>query len=186
VGSASYYMPKLLEETLATKFIVIAGYQGGADTDLAVEKGEIHCRSLTIQTYFSREPYGTWRKKGFVRVLMQTGKTRDPRLADVPTLYELMNEHKTPEGPRRLVALALAATEFGRPIIAPPGVPPDRTKTLREAFMKAMSDPELLAEAKRKNFDITPTGGEELQTLAQEVVAQPPDVLEQVKKLLGQ
>lgn len=116
---------------------------------------------------------------------MQTGRTRDPRLSDVPTLYELMDEHKTSEGPRRLVALALAATEFGRPIIAPPGVPADKTRVLREAFMNTMSDPELLAEAKRKNFDITPTAGEELQALAKEVVAQPPEVLEQVKKLLG-
>ena len=44
----------------------------------------------------------------------------------------------------------MAATDFGRPIVAPPGFPADKTKIFREAFMKAMNDPELLAEAKEK------------------------------------
>jgi len=140
----------------------------------------------TIQAYFSREPYHSWREKGFVRVMMQTGRTRDPRLPDVPTLDELMNEYKTAGGPRRLAALALAATDFGRPIVAPPGLAADKSKLLRDAFMKTMKDPELLAEAKNKNFDITPSGGEELEALAKEVVRQPPEVVEQVQKLLGQ
>jgi len=133
-GTSGSYMPKLLEETLGTKFAIVAGYQGGGDIDLAVERGELQCRALTIQAYHSREPYHTWRKTGFARILMQTGKTRDPRLADVPTLDELMDEHKTPEAERRLLPLVLAATDFGRPIIAPPGVAADKTKIFRRVY----------------------------------------------------
>ena len=185
-GTSGSYMPKLLEETLGTKFIVIAGYQGGGEIDLAVERGELHCRALTIQAYHSREPYHTWRKNGFARILMQTGKTRDPRLPDTPTIYELMNEYKTPEAERRLLPLVMAATDFGRPIVAPPGFPADKLKIFREAFMKAMSDPELLAEAKRKNYDIAPTSGEELEALAKQVVSQPPEVVERIKIIMSQ
>jgi tripartite-type tricarboxylate transporter receptor subunit TctC len=97
-----------------------------------------------------------------------------------------MNEHKTPESGRRLVPLVMAGSDFGRPIIAPPGVPPDRIKILRNAFNKTMADPELLAEAKRKNFDIAPTPGEELETLAKAVVTQPPEILERLKNLMSQ
>ena len=122
-GTSGSYMPKLLEETLGTKFTIVAGYQGGGEIDLAVERGELHCRAFTIQAYHSREPYHTWRKKNFARILMQTGQTRDPRLADVPTLRELMDEHKTAEADRRMVPMVLAATDFGRPIVAPPGIP---------------------------------------------------------------
>ena len=179
-------MPRLLEETLGTKFTVVTGYQGGGEIDLAVERGELHCRAFTVQAYHSREPYHTWRKKGFARILMQTGQTRDSRLADVPTLRELMNEHKTPETDRRLVPLVLAANDFGRPIVAPPGVAPDRVRILREAFLKVMKDPELLAEAKRKNFDITPSSGEELEALAKQVMVQPPEIVERVKILMEQ
>jgi tripartite-type tricarboxylate transporter receptor subunit TctC len=80
----------------------------------------------------------------------------------------------------------LGSGEFGRPIIAPPGLPPERTKLLREAFMKSMSDPQLLAEADKKKLEITPVSGEELAKLAAEVIDQPPDVVERMKRILGQ
>jgi tripartite-type tricarboxylate transporter receptor subunit TctC len=185
-GTSGSYLPKLLEETLGTKFTIIAGYKGGAEIDLATERGELHCRALTIQAYHSREPYHTWRKTGFARILIQTGKTRDPRIADAPTIYELMNEYKTPESERRLLPLVFAASDFGRPIVAPPGVPPERIKILREAFLKTMNDPELLAEAKRKNLDITPSTGEELEALAKQVMAQTPEIVARVKTLMDQ
>jgi tripartite-type tricarboxylate transporter receptor subunit TctC len=185
-GTSGSYMPRLLEEVLGTKFTIVAGYQGGGEIDLAVERGELHCRAFTIQAYHSREPYYTWRKKNFARILMQTGQTRDPRLADVPTLGELMDEHKTAESERRLVPMVLAATDFGRPIVAPPAIPVERLKILRDAFLKTMKDPELLAEAKRKNFDITPSSGEDLEALAKQVMAQTPEVVTRVKTLMEQ
>jgi tripartite-type tricarboxylate transporter receptor subunit TctC len=185
-GTSGSYMPRLLEEVLGTKFTIVAGYQGGGEIDLAVERGELHCRAFTIQAYHSREPYYTWRKKNFARILMQTGQTRDPRLADVPTLGELMDEHKTAESERRLVPMVLAATDFGRPIVAPPAIFVERLKILRDAFLKTMKDPELLAEAKRKNFDITPSSGEELEALAKQVMAQTPEVVTRVKTLMEQ
>jgi tripartite-type tricarboxylate transporter receptor subunit TctC len=183
-GTSGTYMPKLLEETLGTKFTIVSGYKGGGEIDLAVERGELHCRALTIQAYHTREPYHTWRRTGFARILMQTGQTRDPRIADAPTIFELMNEHKTPESERRLLPLVFAASDFGRPIVAPPGVPPARIKILREAFLKTISDPELLAEAKRKNLDIAPSSGEELQALAKQVMAQTPEVVARLKTLM--
>lgn len=183
-GTSGTYFPKLLEELLGTKFTVVSGYKGGAEIDLAVERGEIHCRALTIQAFHTREPYHTWRRTGFSRILMQTGKSRDPRIADAPTIYELMSEFKTAESERRLLPLILAANDFGRPMVAPPGVPPARVKVLREAFLATLADPELLAEAKRKNLDITPTPGEELQALAKQVMVQTPEIIARVKKLM--
>ena len=185
-GTSGSYIPKMLEEIFGTKFTIVAGYQGGGEIDLAVDLGEHQRRALTIQAYHSREPYHTWRRTNFARIVMQTGRTRDPRIAETPTLHELMNEHKTPESGRRLVPLVMAGSDFGRPIIAPPGVPPDKIKILRDAFNKTMADPELLAEAKRKNFDIAPTPGEELEALAKEVVAQPPEIVERLKNLMSQ
>jgi tripartite-type tricarboxylate transporter receptor subunit TctC len=183
-GTSGTYMPKLMEELLGTKFTIVSGYKGGAEIDLAVERGELQCRALTIQAYHTREPYHTWRKTGFARILMQTGKTRDPRIADAPTIYELMHEHKTAESERRLLPLILAASDFGRPMVSPPGVPPARVKILRDAFLKTLADADLLAEAKRKNLDITPTPGEELQELAKQVMVQTPEIVARVKMLM--
>jgi hypothetical protein len=185
VTSSAFYMPKLLEDAIGTKFDVVSGYVAGSDIDLAVERGEVQCRAFTINAYFAREPFITWRKKNFVRVLYQTGSKPDPRLKDVPLLSELMDKYKTPESVRRLAKVVLAADEFGRPIVFPPGVPADRVKTIREAFNKAINDPALLAEAERRRLDIDPATAEELDALAKEVMTAPPDIVERVKKLIG-
>jgi tripartite-type tricarboxylate transporter receptor subunit TctC len=184
-ASSAYYIPKLLEETLGSKFNVVTGYNAGTEVDLAVERGEVQCRAFTIAAFFAREPFHTWRKKGFVRVLMQTGKKRDANLPDVPSLHELMDQYKTQDSSRRLANVILAANEIGRPIVGTPGIPAERVKILRDAFTKAVNDQELIEEAKKKRLDLDPVSGEDLQTLASEIMAQPPEVVERMKKLLG-
>jgi len=164
---------------------VVPGYVAGQDIDLAVERGEVMCRAFTVNAFFAREPFITWRKKNFVRVLYQTGAKRDPRLKDVPLFNELMDKYKTSEATRRLVKVVVAADEFGRPIVFPPGVPADRVKIIRDAFNKAINDPALRAEAEKRRLDIDPATGEELDALAKEVMTAPPDVVEKVKKLVG-
>jgi tripartite-type tricarboxylate transporter receptor subunit TctC len=184
-GSPSYYLLKLLNDAIGTKFNVVTGYQGGQEIDLAVEKGEVQCRAFTVTTFFAREPFHTWRKNNFVRVLTQTGKKRDPRLTEVPTVQELMDEYRTPDATRRLANLMLASGEFGRPIIASPGIPAVRVRLLRDAFAKTMRDPDFLAEARKKNLEIDPISGEDLETLAKDVVSAGRDVIERMSKLLS-
>ena len=72
-GTSGHYMPRMLEEALGTKFTIVTGYAGGNEIDLATERNEVVCRTFTTAAYFAREPYHSWRKKNFVRVLMQTG-----------------------------------------------------------------------------------------------------------------
>jgi tripartite-type tricarboxylate transporter receptor subunit TctC len=184
-GTTGHYIPRLLEDTLGVKTTIVSGYQGGTEIDLAVERNEVVCWSPQIATYFGREPYRRWHKTGFTRVVIQTGAKRDARLKDVPTLNEMMQQYKTPEAGRRLAKVILTAATLGRPIAAPPGVPPDRTKTLRDAYAKTLSDPELLAEAARMGWELEPLTGQELEALAKEVVAQPKDVIERMKWVLG-
>ncbi|HEU4639943.1 MAG TPA: tripartite tricarboxylate transporter substrate-binding protein, partial [Candidatus Binatia bacterium] len=99
-STSGYYMPKFLDEGLGIKFNIVSGYPGGGEIDLGIERGELQCRNLTISTYFAREPFLTWHKKGFVRPILQTGKKRDGLVPDVPSIYELMDQLKTPEGTR--------------------------------------------------------------------------------------
>jgi tripartite-type tricarboxylate transporter receptor subunit TctC len=56
---------------------------------------------------------------------------------------------------------------------------------MRDAFNKAMADPQLLAEAKKKRLEVDPTGGEELQAIAREIMSQPPEVITRMKALLA-
>ncbi len=184
-SNMGYFVPKLLEETVGAKFNVISGYQGGNEIDLAVERGEIQCRSLSSEAYFSREPFHTWRKNNFARVLAQGGKKRDERVPDAPTIHELMDKYKAPESGRRLATALLASGDFHRPYLGPPSMRPEHVNALREAFMKTVKDPAFLAETKNKKLDIDPSSGEEVEALAKEVMSQPPEVIERLKKLMG-
>jgi len=184
-GTSGFYIPRLLDEVLGTKHTVVSGYAGGSEIDLAVERGEVHCWSPLVATFFGREPYISWHKKGFVRVLLQTNRKRDSRLADVPTIYELMDQYKTAEAGKRLTRVILVAATLGRPIAVTPGIPPDRLKLLREAYLKTLKDPELIAETKKQRWDIDPLTGEEMEQLAKEVTTQPKEVIDRMKWVLG-
>jgi tripartite-type tricarboxylate transporter receptor subunit TctC len=183
-SSTGYYVANLLEETLGAKFVTLTGYKDGPEVELAVERGEVLCRGISVETLFGREPLLTWSKNGYIRVLTQTGKKRDPRLADVPTVWELMKEYRTPEAGQRLATIILAVGGFGRPYVSSPGLPPERAKMLQAAFKKTINDPEFQANAKERRLEVAPVAGEELEQLAREVISQPPEVVERMKQLL--
>jgi len=185
-GTSGHFIPKLLDEALAAKFTLVMGYRGGAEQDLAFERGEVVCRSISIPTFFAREPFLTWRKSNLVRILMQTGRKRDPKMPDVPTIHELMDEYKTPASTRALASAIMASGDLGRPFIVPPGVPAERLKILRDAFRKTMADPAFLADVKARKLEVDPDFGEDLETIAREAVSQPRDIVERMKKLLSQ
>ena len=184
-ASSSYILAMMLEETVGAKFNSVLGYQGSGDTDMAVEKGEVICRAHNVSAHFGREPFNSWHKKGFDRHIVQTGRKRDPNLPDTPTLYELMDQYKTTEMSRRAAQVIMAGGEFGRPMLVTPGTPPERLQILRNAYAKALKDPELLTEAKNARMDVDPATAEELQALLKEVMNQPKEVIDRVKKLLG-
>jgi len=186
VGTSGHMIPRLLEETLGLKFQLVTGYPGGAEQDLALERAEVQCRAITIAAFFGREPFLRWHKEGFVRILIQTSRKRHPKIPEVPTLWEQMEKEKVAESHRRLATVALGSGGFGSwPIVSTPGLSPDRTKTLRAAYSKALQDPDLVAEAKKRGWELRPVSGEELEALAREVTAQPPDVVERMKALMG-
>ena len=184
-ASQSYTFLKMLEDTLGAKFNNVVGYQGGSEVDLAVEKGEVICRAHNISAHFGREPFNTWHRKGFDRHIIQGSRKRDPRVQDTPTIYELFDEYKTPTSSRRVAEVLMAEGDLGRPMMTTPGTPAERVGILREAYLKTLKDPELLAETKKGRMDVVATSGEELEALVKEVMDAPPAVIERARKILG-
>jgi tripartite-type tricarboxylate transporter receptor subunit TctC len=184
-SSTAYYIPKLLDQVIGTNFEIVLGYQSGQDIDLAVERNEVVCRAFTLTAFFAREPFTSWRKKNFVNVLVQTGRSRDKRIPQVPTIHELMDQYKTQQAGRNLATLVLAAGDFGRPYVMPPNTPPQQVKIIRDAFEKVLKDEEAIAEATKKKLEIDPSSSDELAKLAKEVTSQSPDVIARMKKLLA-
>jgi len=183
-SSTDYILSSILGEFVGAKINSILGYPGGTEIDLAVEKNEVVCRGHSVSAHFGREPFDTWHKRGFDRHIIQTGRKRDPRVPDAPTLLEVFERHKVPEDNRRVARMLLAAGELGRPMMVTPGTPPARVKILRDAYMKALNDPKARDEAKRSRMDIDPTTGEELEKLIKDIFDAPPELIARAKKML--
>ena len=91
-------------------------------------------------------------------------------------------KYKTSDVGRRLARVVLAGDELGRAMVAPPGVSADRVKILREAYAKSLRDPDLIADVNKSRLDMEPSSGEEIQALYKELMDQPREVVERVKK----
>lgn len=184
LGTGDYYFPRFLQDVFGLKLSMVPGYQSSPEANLAIEKGEVLCRAGSVQAFFGTEPSRTWSKTGFVRVLAQGGQKRHPNLANVPTIWELLDKHNIGDAHRQLAKVLMVPDEIGRPFFAPPGIPVDRLKTLREGFAKMMNDADLIAEAKKKGLDPSIMTGEEIVAFGRELGTVSPEIVQRMKQVL--
>jgi tripartite-type tricarboxylate transporter receptor subunit TctC len=171
--SITVTQPIALNNLLGTKFKLIAGYRGGADMHLALQRGEIEGRCAW--TYSSLQTAGpTWIQDGTVKVLLVAGLKRSKRFPDVPIAPELA---KTPEA-RQALELLLSQDILARPYLAPPKVPDDRVNALRKAFDAAVADASFTADIAKQRLDLSPMGGEEMEQIIAQLYATPKLVVE--------
>lgn len=104
-------------------------------------------------------------------------------MADTPTLVELMEKRKTPAFSRKVAQVLLGSENIGRPMMATPGLPADRTNILRQAYAKALVEPELIAELKKKRMSLDVVSGADIEGVMREITNQAREVVERVKKL---
>ncbi len=178
-NTSSQY-PTVLNQMIGTKFKVILGYPGGAEVNLAMERGEVQGRgSNSWASYKGTKP--DWVRDNKIIVLAQVGLKRANDLPNAPLLQELA----TNEQDAAAMKLLSAPTAIGRPFFAPPGVPAERVKALRAAFDATMKDPAFLDEAKRLNLDINPVSGEELQKIVSDIIDASPVVKKRLSDVLA-
>ncbi len=187
VGAGStHIVPMILKDVLGFNLQVISGYPGGAPIDVAMERREVEGSGRSTSVYVGREPFLTWHKKAFVRPIAQTGRERDPRLpADVPTVWEIAKELALPEADLKFMETAYWPFDWQWIYVAPPGIPAERVKILREAFHKALRDPALLKEGEKTGLFPDPIDPDELKRLGVQVMKIDSGTAARVKKLLG-
>jgi tripartite-type tricarboxylate transporter receptor subunit TctC len=178
-GSRTLSYPKALNELIGTKFKIVTGYPGGNEITLALERGEVegYC-GWAIGSIMQRAPQ--WLHDGTVRALAQFTLSK-PDLPNVPLASDLP---PTQTG-KQAIELLAADSVLAWPLIAPPDLPVERVRELREAFSGMMKDPELIAEATKQGLEIDPVSGQEMQDLVDRLHSAPPEVVELVKKIVG-
>jgi len=180
-GTTLRDMPVMLDNVLGTKLRMVTGYAGSHEVTLAIEKGEV--QGMCGMGYVSLSvEHPDWVASGKVRVLAQEDMKGHPDLnrMGVPRTIDFA---KTEEE-RQVMELFYSQNVFGRPYVLPPGVPAERVKALRTAFMAALADKDLLADAGRMHFEVGAISGEDVQAMVERIYALPPRISERAKQAL--
>jgi len=175
-GTRSY--PKVLNDLLGFKFKLVSGFRSSADVFLAMERGEVDGICESLDSVNQRKP--DWIANKTVNVLLQAGTEPHPSLKGVTNVFDLARNDEE----RLVLEFLYAGQDIGRPFVAPPDLPPERLKMLRDAFNATMNDPEFMADVKRNKFDLEPENGEHLTTLINKIYATPKAIIERVSNLI--
>jgi tripartite-type tricarboxylate transporter receptor subunit TctC len=87
-------------------------------------------------------------------------------------------------GEKQAIEFLYAGQGIGRPFVAPPDLPADRLKMLRDAFNATMKDSDFIADVKKQKLDLEPEDGEHLAALIKKIYATPKAVVDKIGELI--
>src|SRR5688572_18176168 len=172
-GANTYDFPLLLKELLGVDIKIVSGYSSSSDIMLALERKEVDGRAgsySSLQTFVER---------GTVRPLVRA-RAVEPGIEKLPVDENLAPNPRA----KAIMALRSAPEVVGRPFVMTPGTPEPLLKAMREAFAKAIKDPELIAEARKAKMDLEYMPGDEALKLVKEVLSQPKEVVDEFGKYI--
>ncbi len=173
-GADTDVFPLVFNNVLGAKMKLVTGYPGGNDINFAMERGELDGRcGWSWSSVKSTRP--GWLKNKKINVLVQMSTAKHPELPNMPFVMDYAKTDKD----RKILEIIYGRQVWGRPFIAPPGIPADRAKALQTAFMATMKDPAFLAEAKRLKMEIAPVDGPTIAKMIQALAATPPELMHQ-------
>jgi tripartite-type tricarboxylate transporter receptor subunit TctC len=178
-GQIFSIVPSVLNKQLGAKFKIVEGYKGTGEILMALERGEVEGLCYLLSTF--KTNYPELLANGKIRVLVNLGETPLADMPEVPSIYK----HTSTEEQRQVLRFVISSTsEFGRPYVMPPGVPPARLEAIQKAFAASLKDPALIEEAEKLRLDMTYTSPEGLQKLLNDLYATPKDMLQTIKAMM--
>jgi tripartite-type tricarboxylate transporter receptor subunit TctC len=175
MGSISVQLPTLMNNIVGTKFKIVYGYPGGAEINLAMERGEVHGRGANPWASY-KSTTSAWVAEKKLNYIVQVGLKREEELPNVPLLTELA----TNDLDRAALDVISKVAAFGRSVATTPGVPSERVAALRQAFDATMKDPDFIAEAAKAKMEIGYMSGSQVESLVKDIVKAPRPVIERL------
>ena len=155
-----FYTMAILSDSLGFELKIVTGYEGQADTSLAVIKGDAD--GLLTGT----ESVKVSVEAGEMVPVLAVWPERDSSFPDVPNALELVKGDK-----KEAVEAIINMLDMHRGFYAPPETDPEAVRILREAISKASADPELIQGAKDGNLILLPSPGEAEQKKIDQITA---------------
>jgi tripartite-type tricarboxylate transporter receptor subunit TctC len=173
-GSGMHIYPAALNALVNTRLRTIDGYPDTGGVLLAIDRGEVQGACISAATAFQAR--GDAFRSGQLRLILQGALAPDPRFPNVPFVLDLA----TNDEQRQALRFLYSEEAFGRPYVAPPGVPAERVAALRKSFSDTFADAQFLADAARQGFDMRPISGAEMTALIEEMARTPKPIIERV------
>lgn len=183
-SQSNYIVPAVMANLLGLNVKVIAGYDGTAAINKALEQGEVTGRAGAWSSWISAGRRLLNEKK--IVAIAQSGLEKATNIKNgygqpTPLLLDLAKNDEE----RAILKLLAADAAIGRNFSVPPGTPASRVKQLCRAFDATMKDPDFLDEAKKRKLIVEPKTCEWLQETATAVVNTPAPLVQKAKALLG-
>jgi tripartite-type tricarboxylate transporter receptor subunit TctC len=169
-GSTYNDLPKILNQTVGTKFDVITGYKGTSQITVGMRSKELDggCWGWESARVTARAMLDAGGEQKLIPIIVHK-KWEDPELQNVPLTRDYIKAKAGKDGVE-LYNAWINQYEFQRPWVAPPGVPNDRVEILRKAFKATFEDPEFLTEAKKTKLDLEYVAADEINGLVREIL----------------
>jgi hypothetical protein len=143
-----------------------------------MERNEVDGICESLDSVIGKRP--DWIESKKVNVLFQGGVEPNPTLKGVPFIVDLARNAEE----KQSIEFLYAGQGIGRPFVAPPDLPADRLKMLRDAFNATMKDPDFIADVKKQKLDLEPEDGEHLEALIRKIYATPKPIVDKVSELI--
>ena len=173
IGAASHIETRMLQEMLGLNVRLITNIVGG-DTQLSMLRGEV------VGALEAASSNANFVQRGDGKYVLSIAGAHSG-LSGVPQARDFVTDPQH----LRLLDLVEMIAYVGRPTAGPPGIPPGRLEVLRDAYMQAVSDPELLAQAVILKIPIQPDRGDEVAEKVALILNQPPEVIEVLSQAAG-
>lgn len=183
-GGPTVTFANAIGKLLATNVRVVSGYPGVSAVMLAMQRDEVNCNAGQAWSSM-KATMSQLMRDGQLNVVAQWGTDADPDISStVGYAVPLITDFARSDSDRGALRLLASTSPLSRPLVAPPGLPPERVAILRQAFDRTMHDPEFLADAKRSGMDIKPISGAAIQKLVNSVVHSAPEDIAAAVRLI--
>jgi len=170
---------RVLNTILGTKIKTVTGYQGSAESMLAIERKEVD--GATSVSYAAiKTAQADWLEKRKINLLAQHTLKANPALSAVPVILDFAKS----EDDRRVLEMVFARQSIGYPYAAPPNVPRDRLEAIRKAFQATLQDPEYVAASVKGGLLVDGMTGQQIQALLENLYSMPAAIAERAKSAM--
>jgi len=175
-NSATYLQAAMVLRGLGAKFDIVTGFDGVAEIELAMERGELagHCSASATDLL----------KKGMmdrVNVIGRLGSSAPAELSQVPRFSAAISDPVVRSG----AELIESARDINYPLMVPPGTPDDTIAALRNAYSAMAMDAAFVAEVQSiGEFVFAPTSGAEMSKIVEGHLEADAAVLEAARALV--